>query len=214
MTFFQYSQIAAIPPTRGGSLNGSRPAGTQIYRTTSSNSASVILEGLPDNLSSFSIKPQPQYEVYHWGGGVGVPTKLTLPQHDSNVVQVSSGRTLKTGVTDSGRMIIWESNKKVANTSSEAGVNGRLLEDLWVPRFLEGQSGVTIIQVSCGDLFAACLTGRHATALDAESQQVIQFCCIRVLTFTLNWMKSNKSNGNYWQITNACNQRLSFSNLL
>ena len=28
-----------------------------------------------------------------------------------------------------------------------------------LPRYLEGQSGVTIQHVSCGDLFTACLTG-------------------------------------------------------
>ena len=81
-----------------------------------------------------------------------------LPQHDSDVVQVASGRALKTGVTGGGRMIIWDSNKKAVNVSSDVADKG-MLEDLWVPRFLEGQSGVTIVQVSCGDLFVACLTG-------------------------------------------------------
>ena len=125
-----------------------------MYRTSSTNSASVILDGLPD------FKPrEPQYVVYLWGGGISSPTKLTLPQHDSDVMQVATGRTLKTGVTKSGRMIIWDSNKKAVEVSSDAAEKGRLLEDLWVPRFLEGQSGVTIVQVSCGDLFVACLTG-------------------------------------------------------
>lgn len=30
----------------------------------------------------------------------------------------------------------------------------------YVPRYLEGQSGVNIQQVACGDLFTACLTGK------------------------------------------------------
>lgn len=30
----------------------------------------------------------------------------------------------------------------------------------FVSRFLEGQSGVTIKHVACGDLFTACLTGK------------------------------------------------------
>lgn len=33
------------------------------------------------------------------------------------------------------------------------------LQPQFVSRFLEGQSGVTIKHVSCGDLFTACLTG-------------------------------------------------------
>lgn len=55
-------------------------------------------------------------------------------------------------------MVIWDSNKKAVNVSSDAA-DKEMLEDMWVPRFLEGQSGVTIVQVSCGDLFVACLTG-------------------------------------------------------
>lgn len=159
--YYLFVYPAAIPPTRGRSSSGNRPTGSQIYRTSSSNSASVILEGLPD-LGSFSTKPpEPQYVVYHWGGGISTPTKLLLPQHDSDVVQVACGRTLKTAVTGrGGRMIIWDSNKKAADVSSDVSPDKeKLLEDLWVPRFLEGQSGVTIVQVSCGDLFVACLTG-------------------------------------------------------
>ena len=88
------------------------------------------------------------------------PTKLLLPQHDSDVVQVAAGRAMKTGVTGGGRMIIWDSNKKAADVSPDLFPDKeKLLEALWVPRFLEGQSGVTIVQVSCGDLFVACLTG-------------------------------------------------------
>lgn len=157
LTLFLLS--AAIPPTRGRSSSSNRPTGNQIYRTSSTNSASVILEGLPD-----FKPPERQYVVYHWGGGITSPTKLTLPQHDSDVVQVASGRTLKTGVTGGGRMIIWDSNKKAVNVSSDAADKG-MLEDLWVPRFLEGQSGVTIVQVSCGDLFVACLTGMCSSSL-------------------------------------------------
>ena len=97
--------------------------------------------------------------VYLWGGGIRSPAKLTLPQHDSDVVQVAIGRALKTGVSKSGRMIIWDSNKKAVDVSSDGAEKGRLLEDMWVPRFLEGQSGVTIVEVSCGDFFVACLTG-------------------------------------------------------
>lgn len=145
---------AVIPPKSGRSSTGSRPTGNQVYRTSSTNSASVILEGLPD------FKPrEPQYVVYLWGGGIRSPAKLTLPRHDSDVVQVAIGRALKTGVSKSGRMIIWDSNKKAVDISSDGAEKGRLLEDMWVPRFLEGQSGVTIVEVSCGDFFVACLTG-------------------------------------------------------
>ena len=115
--------------------------------------------------------------VYLWGGGIRSPAKLTLPQHDSDVVQVAIGRALKTGVSKSGRMIIWDSNKKAVDISSDGAEKGRLLEDMWVPRFLEGQSGVTIVEVSCGDFFVACLTG------EVFNEPQLFFCVIRVYLF-------------------------------
>lgn len=157
---YHFAFKAAIPPTRARSSSTNRPTGTQIYRTSSSKSASLSLDGLSD-MDAYSTKPlEPRYLVYHWGGGITTPTKLQLPQHDSDVVQVASGRTMKTGVTGGGRAIIWDSNKKAMDVSSDVTADReKLLEDLWVPKFLEGQSGVTIVQVSCGDTFAACLTG-------------------------------------------------------
>lgn len=156
-----YIFVAAIPPSRSRSSSGSRMTGSQMYRTSSLNSASGIFDGLPD-LSSFSTKPpEAQYAVYLWGEGINTPFKLMLPQHDSDVVQVASGRTLKTGVTGGGRMILWYSNQKEADIYNPdlSSNKDKMLEDLWVPRFLEGQSAATIVQVSCGDMFAACLTG-------------------------------------------------------
>ena len=157
---YHFAFKAAIPPTRARSSSTNRPTGTQIYRTSSSKSASLSLDGLSD-MDAYSTKPlEPRYLVYHWGGGITTPTKLQLPQHDSDVVQVASGRTMKTGVTGGGRAIIWDSNKKAMDVSSDVTADReKLLEDLWLPKFLEGQSGVTIVQVSCGDTFAACLTG-------------------------------------------------------
>ena len=94
------------------------------------------------------------------------PAELPLPQHDSDVVQISSGRTIKAGVTSKGRMIIWESSKNaITSTSGGRGATGTL----WVPRFLEGQSGITIVQVSCGDLFVACLTGGYLNIFEEFS---------------------------------------------
>lgn len=34
------------------------------------------------------------------------------------------------------------------------------MQPQFISRFLEGQSGVTIKSVSCGDLFTTCMTGR------------------------------------------------------
>lgn len=45
--------------------------------------------------------------------------------------------------------------------SGEASLPGLVdqMQPLFISRFLEGQSGVTIKSVSCGDLFTSCLTG-------------------------------------------------------
>ena len=39
---------------------------------------------------------------------------------------------------------------------------GRSSESVMTPKLIEGLSGVTITHVSCGDLFAAVLTGKMA----------------------------------------------------
>lgn len=47
----------------------------------------------------------------------------------------------------------------------------------FVSRFLEGQSGVTIKHVACGDLFTACLTGELVRKYSVETgeSQTVQF---------------------------------------
>lgn len=51
--------------------------------------------------------------------------------------------------------------------SSEASLPGVVeqIQPQFISRFLEGQSGVTIKSVSCGDLFTTCMTGRWAICL-------------------------------------------------
>lgn len=48
----------------------------------------------------------PLSSVYTWGSGISTP--LRLPMLNTEVVQVSLGRTQKMGVTKSGRLITWE----------------------------------------------------------------------------------------------------------
>lgn len=57
--------------------------------------------------------PPPLSSIYTWGSGITTP--LRLPMLNTEVVQVSAGRTQKAGVTKSGRVIMWEvSNGKQA----------------------------------------------------------------------------------------------------
>jgi len=50
-------------------------------------------------------------------------------------------------------------------SSEAAGIAGTVpgTSPAFVPRYLEGQSAVTIQHVACGDLFTACLTGTTAS---------------------------------------------------
>ncbi|XP_069801643.1 serine/threonine-protein kinase Nek8 isoform X1 [Dendropsophus ebraccatus] len=136
--------LAAMP-----AVNRGRPAG----RIPSARSrggrvgCSPAKPGIPPPLSS----------VYTWGSGITTP--LRLPMLNTEVVQVSAGRTQKAGVTKSGRIIMWEAPPVGAGAPSLPG-SIEHAQPQFVSRFLEGQSGVTIKHVSCGDLFTACLTDR------------------------------------------------------
>ncbi|XP_031729451.1 serine/threonine-protein kinase Nek8 [Anarrhichthys ocellatus] len=99
----------------------------------------------------------PLSAVYTWGSGISAP--LRLPMLNTEVLQVSLGRTQKMGVTRSGRLITWEAPSV---GSGEASLPGAVeqMQPQFISRFLEGQSGVTIKSVSCGDLFTICMTDR------------------------------------------------------
>uniref|UniRef100_A0A5F8GG05 Serine/threonine-protein kinase Nek8 n=1 Tax=Monodelphis domestica TaxID=13616 RepID=A0A5F8GG05_MONDO len=135
--------LGGVPPMPCGRA-GSRPGGARS-------------RGVPQGPPRPAIPP-PLSSVYTWGGGLSVPTRL--PMLNTEVVQVSAGRTQKAGVTRSGRLILWE--------APPMGVGGGVLlpgaleqpQPQFISRFLEGQSGVTIKHVACGDLFTACLTDR------------------------------------------------------
>ncbi|XP_018603734.1 serine/threonine-protein kinase Nek8 isoform X1 [Scleropages formosus] len=103
------------------------------------------------------VHPHPLSSVYTWGSGISAP--LRLPMLNTEVVQVSLGRTQKMGVTKSGRLITWEAPSVGSGETTLPGAVEQL-QPPFVSRFLEGQSGVTIKSVSCGDLFTTCMTDR------------------------------------------------------
>ncbi|XP_010893685.1 serine/threonine-protein kinase Nek8 isoform X2 [Esox lucius] len=99
----------------------------------------------------------PLSSVYTWGSGISVP--LRLPMLNTEVLQVALGRTQKMGVTKSGRLITWEAPSVGSGESTLPGAVEQM-QPQFISRFLEGQSGVTIKSVSCGDLFTTCMTDR------------------------------------------------------
>ncbi|XP_037835167.1 serine/threonine-protein kinase Nek8 isoform X2 [Kryptolebias marmoratus] len=108
-------------------------------------------------VGSGKLRSLPLSSVYTWGSGITTP--LRLPMLNTEVLQVSLGRTQKMGVTKSGRLITWEPPSVVSGDSSLPGAVEQM-QPPFVSRFLEGQSGVTIKSVSCGDLFTTCMTDR------------------------------------------------------
>ncbi|XP_039221468.1 serine/threonine-protein kinase Nek8 isoform X2 [Crotalus tigris] len=126
----------------------SRTGGAAVTARARGGRAGTPRPGLPPALSS----------IYTWGSGIATP--LRLPMLNTEVVQVSTGRTQRAGVTKSGRLVLWEPPPfGTAGGPSLPGATEQL-QPQFVCRFLEGQSGVTIKHVACGDLFTACLTDR------------------------------------------------------
>ncbi|XP_053278596.1 serine/threonine-protein kinase Nek8 [Pleuronectes platessa] len=108
-------------------------------------------------LGSGKVHSLPLSSVYTWGSGISTP--LRLPMLNTEVLQVSLGRTQRMGVTKSGRLITWEAPSVGSGEASLPGVVEQM-QPQFISRFLEGQSGVTIKSVSCGDLFTICMTDR------------------------------------------------------
>jgi len=103
-------------------------------------------------------KPLPLSSVMCWGGGILAPTKLQLPNNETQVEQVSIGRTQRAAVTKNGRLFVWESQAVGTESLMPGATECTSLN--FIPRYLEGQAAVTIQHVACGDLFTACLTDR------------------------------------------------------
>ncbi|XP_053749270.1 serine/threonine-protein kinase Nek8 isoform X4 [Panthera pardus] len=125
--------------------------------STGSRTTGARCRGIPRGPARPAIPP-PLSAVYAWGGGLSAP--LRLPMLNTEVVQVAAGRTQKAGVTRSGRLILWEAPPLGAGGGALLPGAVEQPQPQFVSRFLEGQSGVTIKHVACGDLFTACLTGR------------------------------------------------------
>ena len=49
----------------------------------------------------------PKPRVFVWGSGITFPMLLP-PVANSNVIQVAVGRTKRAGVTDDGKVVMWE----------------------------------------------------------------------------------------------------------
>jgi len=126
----------------------------QPKRSNLHTSPALSIESLTTNQQSSKLL---NYSVNFWGAGNAQPILLPLPNSDTRVVQATISRTKKACVTENGRLLIWESS---SNTSPPGALGDSHNVTSYIPRFLEGQSAVTIKQVACGDLHTACLTDR------------------------------------------------------
>ncbi|XP_067677206.1 serine/threonine-protein kinase Nek8-like isoform X1 [Haliotis asinina] len=135
---------------------------TRIQRPLSSipgtGRGRVSARGMLSSREGLPAKPAALSSVYCWGGGKTSPVKLPLPSFETQVIEVSTGRTQKAAITKNGRLFVWES----PGVGTEMSIPGSVdtASPAYVPRYLEGQAAVTIQHVACGDLFMACLTDR------------------------------------------------------
>ncbi|XP_063404093.1 serine/threonine-protein kinase Nek8-like [Mytilus trossulus] len=134
---------------------------TRINRPMPSSSPfnRMSIRGSHTSRESISTKPTTLSSVFYWGSGIGRPVKMGLPSTDTQLIQASSGRTQKAGVTKNGRLIVWESSS-VAGTETLIPGATDIPAPTFIPRYLEGQSAVNIQHVACGDFHTACLTDR------------------------------------------------------
>ncbi|XP_062509330.1 serine/threonine-protein kinase Nek8-like isoform X2 [Corticium candelabrum] len=120
---------------------------------------SVSVPGLTD-FDHYKLRSTTRPSVYYWGGGVAIPLMLAV-MSDAHVQTVACGRMQKLGVTADGRVVTWQTQSATMTTMTSRS-DGSSHRDSYVsvPRYVDGLSGVTVKQVSCGDLFTACLTER------------------------------------------------------
>nr|CAB3264292.1 serine/threonine-protein kinase Nek8 [Phallusia mammillata] len=174
-----YCNIGAVEVKNAKSsvpLGVRRKTGSSLHHTSSTMS----VESISSNKNPY------HYCVYNWGGGISSPIKLPLPHSDTQVVQATIGRTKKACVTNNGRLIMWEAT---AGSALPGALGDSQNIPSFVPRFMEGHSGVSIKQVVCGDLHTACLTDRgilmtfgsgsngclgHGTLQDIEKPTIVE----------------------------------------
>jgi serine/threonine protein kinase len=110
-----------------------------------------------------SLKFVPQTTVYMWGNGTALPLVLPSPS-DSRVVGVTCGRSQKTGVTEDGKLFLWQSSlspaSAVAMTLGPHPKSPAQTPQEMMTKLITGESSAFIRKVSSGDMYYACLTDK------------------------------------------------------
>ncbi|CAH1773932.1 unnamed protein product [Owenia fusiformis] len=154
--FYMYTDMGMVPCKTQRPLSSMSGAKQRIVHRTSSYTGKGTGVGIfldpQDVLQSKALS-----SVYTWGGGIMTPNKLPVPSSDTQITQISTGRSQKGAVTKNGRLFVWEAPGIGADIPG--AIDGSQCP-AFVPRYLEGQSAVAIQHVACGDLFTACLTDR------------------------------------------------------
>ncbi|KAJ3590234.1 hypothetical protein NHX12_008188, partial [Muraenolepis orangiensis] len=140
-------------------------------------------------LGTGKVRTLPLSSVYTWGSGISAP--LRLPMLNTEVLQVSLGRTQRMGVTKSGRLITWEApsvgcgepglpggvdamqpqfisrfleDRGIIMTFG-SGSNGCLghgnFNDVTQPKIVEALLGYELVQVACGASHVLAVTNER-----------------------------------------------------
>nr|XP_053632557.1 serine/threonine-protein kinase Nek8-like [Cherax quadricarinatus] len=94
--------------------------------------------------------------VFYWSR-LGTPMRLSVGIAEGEVVQVAASKTHYAGVTSVGQVVLWVKQEQKSK-DIKVGDAGNDEKSPFIPTILRSSAPVTVVQVSCGDGFIACVT--------------------------------------------------------
>lgn len=135
-----------------------------ISKILSSKSKAVTVVGTPCYISPELCEGKPYNQKSDiWAVGCILYELLTLKKaFEASTLPALVMKIMRGSVAPVSDRYSIHVRKLLSNVKTEAVIPGAMDQhsEMFLPRFLEGQSAVTIKQVSCGELFTACLTDR------------------------------------------------------
>ncbi|XP_045600714.1 serine/threonine-protein kinase Nek8 [Procambarus clarkii] len=145
------SSVGTRTRSSRGSEDSTDKERTDIEKKTISEEIKCSEKKLPQSSAQAA-------SVFCWSR-LGTPLRLSVGNAEGEVVWVAASRTHRAGVTSAGQVVLWEKQEqkskdiRVAVTENED-------ESPYKPTILRSPASVTVVQVSCGDGFIACVTDR------------------------------------------------------
>ena len=101
-------------------------------------------------------------ESYIWGGGKQIPQILEFFKHENAPLQVCVGLSHYAVITVEKELYAWAVSQGGSRSANNAklglGKNSGLSR---IPRLVESFAGIFLRQVSCGEDFTCCISGKN-----------------------------------------------------